>query len=348
MECVCEKRITMPLTGERTFGRDVQTQAQDMVLESGSKLRNDVVRGRLYGPENAPLIIIPGGISASRFVADGADGQSGSGGWWCEIVRPGGPVDLDRFQVLGVDLAPNADQSRARLTITTRDQAHRLARLLEHIGVGRAHSLIGMSYGGMVAMQFASLYPDRLRRLCIFGAAHRPWPFAVGLRGIGRRIIEDMSRLGDAAGGLKLARELAMTTYRSPEEFSTRFTAAPDDNTPPHFDVGDYLEARGRAYPDIMPVNRFLALSESIDLHRIDPAEISCPTTLIAVSSDQLAPVSEMQAFEQALGGPADLHVFDSIYGHDSFLKSTEHLAPLLQAFCTQGQGDAKEAGHAA
>ena len=331
MKAVCELKEQ-----SRVIGQDVESPACDQVLDYGAVLQDDVVRGRLYGPKGAPLIVIPGGISASRFVADGRDGREGSGGWWCEIVRPGGPVDLTRFQVLGVDLAPGPAQCDKRVTITTEDQARRLTRLLEHLGVERVHSLIGMSYGGMVAMQFATLFPMRMGKLCIFGAAHRPWPFAVGLRGIGRRIIEEMARLGDAKKGLELARALAMTTYRSPEEFADRFEARPDGQTPPRFDVGEYLDARGRAYPDIMPVNRFLALSESIDLHRIDASRITCPTTLIAVSSDQLAPVSEMQAFKDALGGPARLHVFDSIYGHDSFLKSTEHLAPILEAFCEE------------
>ena len=82
-----------------------------------------------------------------------------------------------------------------------------------------------------------------------------------------------------------------------------------------------------------MPVNRFLALSESIALHKVDPEKIHAKTTLIAVNSDQLAPPSEMQALHDALAGPAELHVIDSIYGHDSFLKATEELAPILANF---------------
>ncbi len=267
-------------------------------------------------------------------MADGEDGRSGSGGWWSDIVRPKGAVDLSRFQVLGVDLAPGLDNCSVRHSITTTDQAKRLARLLDVLDAQKVLGLIGMSYGGMVAMQFAALYPQRVEKLLVFGATHRPWPFAVGLRGIGRRIIEDMTKLGDPLGGLKLARELAMTTYRSPEEFKQRFTATPDSRTPPSFDVGQYLEARGRAYQDIMPVNRFLALSESIDLHTVNASLITCPTTLIGVENDQLAPPSEMRAFADAISGHVQLHIIKSIYGHDSFLKSVNILSPLIADFC--------------
>ncbi|MBL4854499.1 MAG: homoserine O-succinyltransferase [Robiginitomaculum sp.] len=315
------------------MARDVEINLGDHVLEHGDVLEDDCVQGRLYGPKNAPIIVVPGGISASRFVADGVDGKDGSGGWWSNMVYPGGPIDLNQVQVLGLDCAPGVNNTKNRLTITTKDQAKRLAALLNSLGVDRVHSIVGMSYGGMIALAFGELYPERVERLCIFGAAHRAWPMGVALRGIQRRIIDMATAQGVPLEGLKLARELAMTTYRTPEEFKQRFSAAPSPDNPPTFDVGDYLEARGAHYQAIMPVNRFLALSESIDLHKVDPEKIHAKTTLIAVNSDQLAPPSEMQALHDALAGPAELHVIDSIYGHDSFLKATEELAPILANF---------------
>ncbi len=319
------------------MAHDVEVCLGDFTLEHGGVLRDDVVRGRLYGPKGAPIIVVPGGISASRFVADGIDGKDGSGGWWSDVIYPGGPIDLNHVQVLGFDCAPGAGNSETRLTITTNDQAKRLAALLDHLNIERVHSLIGMSYGGMIALAFAQKFPNRVENLCIFGAAHRPWPMGVALRGIQRRTIELATRLGEPLEGLKLARELAMTTYRSAEEFGERFLATPNKDTtapfPATFDVGDYLESRGRHYKNIMPVNRFLALSESIDLHTVDPAKIHARTTLIAVRSDQLAPPCEMQALCDALSGRAELHVINSIYGHDSFLKATDLLAPILSDF---------------
>jgi len=323
--------------------RDVNVDLGDFALEHGGVLKADVVQGRLYGPKanmsGAPLVVVPGGISASRFVADGVDGKDGSGGWWSDMIYPGGPIDLNQVQVLGFDCAPGGVNTENRLTITTTDQAKRLAALLDHLNIERVHSIIGMSYGGMIGLAFAQAYPARVQNLCIFGAAHRPWPMGVALRGIQRRTIDLATKLGAPLEGLKLARELAMTTYRSAEEFSERFSAAPNgDNlasfdAPFTFDVGDYLESRGQHYKNIMPVNRFLALSESIDLHRVDPAKIHARTTLIAVKSDQLAPPPEMQALCDALAGPSELHVIDSIYGHDSFLKATDLLAPILSDF---------------
>ena len=246
-----------------------------------------------------------------------------------------GPIDLNHYQVLGLDLAPGGANAKRRLTITTNDQVKRLSALLAYLNIDKVHTIIGTSYGGMVALAFAALYPNKLEKMCILGASHRPFPFAVGVRGIQRRIIDLAQKYGQAEEGLKLARQLAMTTYRSAEEFSDRFDARPTPDAPIQFDVGDYLQACGDKYPAAMPVERFMALSQSIDLHRIDPAKITTQTLLIATNSDQLAPPSEIKALDQALAGPSEMVVIDSIYGHDSFLKEYEILGPLLAGFIT-------------
>lgn len=312
---------------------DVEVLLGDHVLERGDMLESDMVTGRLYGKAGAPVIVIPGGISASRFIADEPEtGPQTGSNWWSELVYTGGPIDLRHFQVLGLDLAPCGQNVNKRLTITTNDQAKRLAALLSHLNISKVHTIIGTSYGGMVALAFAANYPEQLERLCLLGASHRPFPMGVGIRGIQRRIIDLANELGRPEEGLKLARQLAMTTYRSAEEFSTRFDAVHREGG---FDVGDYLQACGEKYPSAMPVERFMALSESIDLHSVDPAKITTPTLLIATRSDQLAPPSEIKELDQALAGPSSMVIIDSIYGHDSFLKEYDVLGPLLSNFIT-------------
>ena len=312
------------------MARDIAVFLGDQTLDHGDILENDIVRGRMYGPEGAPIVVVLGGISAPRFVADGGEENKG---WWSELVYKGGPIDLTQKRVLGLDFAPGNEQPDKRITITTADQARRLKALLEHLDIDKVEAIIGTSYGGMIALAFAQNYPDSLERLCVFGASHRPFPMGVGLRGIGRRIVDMAVKAGQPEQGLKLARELAMTTYRSPEEFTKRFDARPAAQRPFNCDVGDYLEYQGGRYHKIMKVNRFLALSESIDLHSIDPQKISVPCVLIGTRSDQLAPPSEMQALKDALAGPSELYILDSIYGHDSFLKECSLIAPILSDF---------------
>ncbi len=315
---------------------DVELFLGDHVLERGDVLEADMVVGRLYGKAGSPVIVIPGGISASRFIADEPESGPQTGScWWSELVYDGGPIDLRRYQVLGVDLAPCGKNAQKRVTITTKDQAERLEALIRSLNIQKVHTIIGTSYGGMVALAFAAQYPDLLERLCLLGASHRPFPMGVGMRGIQRRIIDLATEFGKPEEGLKLARQLAMTTYRSAEEFSIRFAGKQTCEKTIGFDVGDYLQACGEKYPEAMPVQRFMALSESIDLHAVNPQKVTTPTLLIATRSDQLAPPSEIEALHKELAGHSEMVVIDSVFGHDSFLKEYDILGPLLSSFIT-------------
>ena len=313
------------------MAQDVIFQAGDTALERGCVLEGDQISGRLYGPDGAPVIVVMGGISASRFVADDPLRKRG---WWSPIVREGGPIDTARFQVLGYDFAPAIESDNRPGTITTADQAARLKCLIDHLKIDKLSAIVGSSYGGMTALSFAQSYPDRVSKLCVIGAGHKPYPMGVAWRGIQRRVV----RLGIAAGrpeeGLKLARELAMTTYRTAEEFADRFTLDETASDPSVFDICDYLGSRGEAFAQAMDAERFLALSESIDLHRADPEAITTPTLLMSAISDQLAPLEEMRVLRDRLGGPSELFTFTSLYGHDAFLKEYDMIGPRLEDFC--------------
>lgn len=310
--------------------RDIETKLGDWTLERGCQMADDVVRGRLYGEDGAPLIVVLGGISATRFVADGEPkGQ----GWWSRLVRKGGAIDLNQVQVLGLDFAPNMDAKKCPETITTTDQAKRLKALIDDHDLGPATVMVGSSYGGMCLLTFARDYTDHLQNLCIIGAAHKPYPIGVGWRGIQRRIVRLAINAGRPEEGLKLARELAMTTYRTPEEFADRFVLAETGTNPARFDICDYLENRGNAFASHMDAERFLALSESIDLHRVEPEDIDTPTLLMTAISDQLAPLPDMRELRDRLSGPSELFTFTSLYGHDAFLKEYDAMEPRLTTF---------------
>jgi homoserine O-acetyltransferase/O-succinyltransferase len=97
------------------------------------------------------------------------------------------------------------------------------------------------------------------------------------------------------------------------------------------FPVEGYLFARGDDYVQKYRAESFLALSESIDLHDVDAAQVRTPATLIAVHEDQLVPFNDMQALAARLGGPRQLIEINSIFGHDAFLKEAAVLNPILK-----------------
>jgi homoserine O-acetyltransferase len=155
-------------------------------------------------------------------------------------------------------------------------------------------------------------------------------------RSVQRRIVRFAQECGRSADGLKLARALAMSTYRSQEEFAARFSGAPRLTDQGYvFPVEEYLLARGDDYAAKYAPDGFLCLSESIDLHRIDATRVFTPTTVIAVREDQLVPVSDLRAMAARLQH-AKFHEISSVYGHDAFLKEVEQLKPIF-AKCLGG-----------
>ena len=296
-------------------------------LGDGQPLTDATVRLRRFGPDGAPVVVILGGISSDRRVAEVGDGRVA---WWPRIVHPSGPVALARYQVLGLDLLPGPGETAVR-TLTPADQARALAAALDHLGVPLLEALIGASYGGMAGLAFAALFPQRLKQLIAMSAPHRPATPATALRGIQRRILALGSETGRPGEAVALARELAMTTYRTPEELDLRFgqDALPEAAGQPYA-VCDYLRARGRAYVPRMTAERWISLSDSLDRHRVEPEAVTVPTTLLGFTSDALVPIADLEALAGGLPNLRALVRAPSLYGHDGFLKEETVVADLI------------------
>jgi homoserine O-acetyltransferase/O-succinyltransferase len=214
--------------------------------------------------------------------------------------------------------------------ISSYDQAQAIIRLMDHLQIPKLAAIVGASYGGMVALAFGERYPARVERLIVISGADSAHPMATAWRSVQRNI----ARLGLAEGcptqALELARALAMSTYRSPEEFVARFRKPPRfENGRPVFAVEEYLQARGRDYAARNRPESFICLSESIDLHQVDASRIPVRTEVVAVREDQLVPIADMRALTARLPN-ARLHEVSSLLGHDAFLKEAEQLRAIL------------------
>jgi homoserine O-acetyltransferase len=319
--------IKTPKDCEAAHGdiRDVSiVLPRDFVLASGEKLSRPEIALRLHGDPSRPAVAVSGGISSGRAAADAA----GEKGWWRDIAAAGGAVDLNRFCVIGFDFLPNP--SEMARTISTDDQARAVASALDALKIDRLYAFVGASYGGMVALAFAALFPGRVEKICVISAATKAHPVATAYRGVQRRILEFAMRCGAAQEGVSLARQLAMITYRTADEFAQRFETKPGPKAGDLYPVCEYLSARGAAFP--MNAERYLTLSDSIDRHNADPALIKAKTLLIGVRSDRLVPLEDMRRLSAEID-QAKLAEIDSLYGHDAFLKEAATMGPLIREF---------------
>lgn len=279
---------------------------------------------RMVGPEEAPVVIALGGISANRHACDrlAASGKSVSG-WWRDLVGSNCALDSQNFRILSFDFFP--DDAIAKVlaaSVTPMAQAKLLDFICSYLNIQKLHAFVGASYGGMVGLSFAQLFPERLERLVVACASHRPHPLGTAWRSIQRKIVQMGLGSNQPEKALSLARELGMTTYRTAEEFGQRFSSSDE--------VRDYLESRGSDFLKKMSPERYLCLSESIDLHQVNPEKITTPVTLIAFRQDQLVPVEDVRMLKAKLPEVIAYYEHDSLYGHDAFLKEVTLMSEAL------------------
>lgn len=322
-------------TATAAVEQGVWSWPSEFLLHHGGSLPAVAIGWRLAGAVDAPVVAALGGISAHRRVFDA---QSAGEGWWSEAVGPGRALDSTRLRVLGIDYLGASGESTGPVaggafpSLSSFDQAEALRGLMRHLSLQRLHAIVGASYGGMVALAFAARYSARVEQLLVISAADRAHPMATAWRCVQRRIVRAAVAAGRAEQGLELARALAMTTYRSPEEFAARFGQPPRIEAGRYvFPVEDYLFARGREFAARYRPESFLCLSESIDLHSVEAARIECLTTAVAVREDLLVPIGDMRALVSRLPR-GQLREISSPYGHDAFLKEASQLQPIFES----------------
>ncbi|MCH8271057.1 MAG: alpha/beta fold hydrolase, partial [Planctomycetes bacterium] len=117
-------------------------------------------------------------------------------GWWEGLLGPGRPIDTTKWFVLAPAMVggcygstgPASPDSEgrpwgSRFPFTTiRDAVHLEARLADHLGIRRFHTVIGGSMGGARALEWAATCPDRVAGVAVFacGAASTAEQVAFG------------------------------------------------------------------------------------------------------------------------------------------------------------------------
>jgi homoserine O-acetyltransferase len=271
----------------------------------------------ITGPRDAPVVVVLGGISATRRASE----------WWPTIVAAGGDacIDTTRYRVLAFDWLDGGTRAdgRPQHDVTTHDQADALAAALDDAGIARVHTLVGASYGGMVGLAFAERHGVRVEQLIAISAPARAHPMSTALRSIQRRIVELGLDSGRAFDALSLARQLAMTTYRSTTEFGERFG---DGAT-----VESYLRHHGEKFARRFSAARFLALSRSADTHSVDPSRLHTPALFVSAEGDAIVPREQTLALTSAWGGRCATRHTLTHTGHDAFLAEPHVVGVLIR-----------------
>jgi homoserine O-acetyltransferase len=284
------------------------------------------LRYELLGEAALSAVFVAGGISAHRHA--GSSEAFADVGWWEAQVGPGRALDPTRHRIVSFDWLGGDGSLDA--VIDPADQADAIAAVLDALRIERLEAFVGCSYGAMVGLQFAARHGTRLGHLVAVSGAHRAHPFSSAWRALQRRAVALGALQCDESHGLALARQLAILSYRTPEEFDERFDAAQVVDGRVRVAAENYLDHCGTQYTArTLPV-AFQRLSESIDLQRVEPESIRVPATVVAIEGDRLVPVADSIALAERLGARARLQRLSSLYGHDAFLKEEAAIAAVL------------------
>jgi len=370
-----------PAFGGAVF-HQTETFAEGLRLDCGALLRPLHVAYRTYGrlnPSRSNAILVCHALTGDQYVAE-THPVTGKPGWWETMVGPGKPIDTERFFVVCANVVGGCMGSsgpRTEMTdaegrpqgrpwgtlfppVTIRDMVRAQAMLIERLGIPKLFSVIGGSMGGMQALEWAALYPER-----VFSAipiATAAWHSAqnIAFHEIGRQAIwadpdfhgGEYWRHGKIpARGLAVARMTAHITYLSEKaltrKFGRRLRSGPmltfDNDL---FEVESYLQHQGSTFVQRFDANAYLTITRAMDFFdlaaehggSLGEAFRASPVRfcVISFSSDWLFPTAMSREIVRALNAAAANVSFVEITtdkGHDAFLLDEPDLFRTVSGF---------------
>ena len=158
----------------------VLTLPQPLPLDCGQALEGVRIAYETYGALNAArdnAVLVCHATTGDQYLAS-THPITGKPGWWSRVVGPGKTIDTDRFHVICANVlgscmgstgpaseAPDGQPWAVRFPgITVRDMVRGHLALLDQLGIGQLHAVVGGSMGGMQALSLAANWPERAGR----------------------------------------------------------------------------------------------------------------------------------------------------------------------------------------
>jgi len=347
-------------------------------LDCGVALAPVTIAYQTYGrlnTERSNAILVCHALSGDQYVA-GTHPLTSKPGWWEAIVGPGLVLDTDRYflicaNVLGGCMGTTGPREINPATgnpwghnfpvITIADMVRLQVRLLDHLGIDKLFCAIGGSMGGMLVLELAAHYPDRVFTAVPIATAARHSAQNIAFNEVGRQAIMadpewnngDYLALGsNPVRGLAVARMAAHITYLSAEALHRKFgrNLQSGDHISygfnADFQVESYLRHQGSSFVERFDANSYLYITRAMDYfdlaadHGGSLAQAFKGTPVrfcvISFTSDWLFPTRESRAVVHALNAVAANVSFvevESDKGHDAFLLDEPEFHAVLAGF---------------
>mmetsp|Transcript_58169 Transcript_58169/g.142220 ORF Transcript_58169/g.142220 Transcript_58169/m.142220 type:complete len:547 (+) Transcript_58169:269-1909(+) len=356
-------------------------RVDEFVLENGSKLPNAQLRYQTYGELNATKdnVVV---------VCHALTGNASLHSWWGGLLGDGLAFDTSKYlvvccNILGSCYGSSNPQSLKEdgseeeygldfPDVSVQDTVKLQLQLIkDEIGATSIHSVIGGSFGGMQAMEFAvqggrtggdfvkddgSPYVRSVVPIAC-GAAHTAWQIAISE--VQRQAIYADTNWSNgnpfkATKGLEVARQMGMISYRTPQGYRGKFgreirenkngscPVSPAYGSEAKWQVKSYLEYQGIKFIDRFDPITYVKMTEQMDSHDISRGrggtvsdilkQIEIPACVMGIDSDVLYPLSEQEELAEHMP-KAELKVIRSDDGHDGFLLEQDQVGKHIVNF---------------
>ena len=336
---------------------------EPLKLECGSELPEVTVVYETYGKLNDRrdnAVFICHALSGDSHVA--RHDETDDPGWWDIAVGPGLAIDTDRYFVVCANSLGGCRGTTGPDSINPKtgrpygmdfpktsigDIVEVKQRLVDHLGISRLLAVIGGSLGGLMALDWATRFPDRVAGAVVIAASARLTSQALAFDIVARNAITNDSHFYGGqyydkeqgpVVGLAIARMLGHITYLSRESMVRKFDAdrykGRNIDTPfeTAFSVGSYLAHQGDKFVERFDANSYLSLSWAMDTFDLGNTQrelvdrlrgTMCRWLFLSFTSDWLFPPFQSQELvEAALRCDKRLSYCNvqSDCGHDAFL----------------------------
>jgi len=322
--------------------------------------------------EYSNAVLILSGLSPSAHAASSKDDPTP--GWWEPMIGPGAPIDTDRFHVIALNslgsckgstgpASENPDTGQTyRLDfpdLCVEDIAASAHELIKHLGIEQLCTLVGPSMGGMSALSYLQQFPTGARHHLNISGSPNSAAFSIAIRSLQRELIVSDPSWNNGnydddrwpVKGMRMARKLGMLSYRSSQEWRTRFGRREQDYFPTelfgmNFEVESYLEAAARRFVRSFDPCSYLYLSRAMDWFNVADGYADLQTALagielesacvIGVETDILFPAYQQKEIADALLAnciDTSFTNLESLMGHDAFLVDYDHFNPHVTAY---------------
>jgi homoserine O-acetyltransferase len=351
-------------------------------LASGSEIKNFPLAFQTYGKLNADCsnaILICHALTGDQYAAS-PNPVTGKNGWWDFMIGDDKPIDTNKFFVISSNIIGSCMGSFGPKEIdpktgepyglkfpivTINDMVQAQNLLIEHLGISKLHAVIGGSTGGMQALAWAVLFPQKVNLVIPMATSYRHSPQNIAFHEVGRQAIMADPNWCEGkyflekkypSSGLAVARMTAHITYLSESALQKKFGRNLQDKEnlsftfAQDFKVESYLHHQGQSFVERFDANSYLYVTKAVDYFDLESdfggklgsafldfaKNKNGKFCLISFSDDWLFPPSEAKKLTQALiscGVNVSSITINSSAGHDSFLLESDTLKNTIRGF---------------